>query len=185
MVTRASSSQSTETQSIERDKCWSWSIQPLVTWIRILGVNLPGSCSTSYQLLTSNRRLAILYEVFCLVVNIFGQFEILRYIHLKRMEEKQFVIAGEISFSTTTANWNFIFNFWNCTIYGAGIHLIFLLVIRPRLSGLIQIFQRCHLAYDNECYYRIRRISFFSITYIIISVRMISKCIKDINHSIN
>ena len=172
MAIRASLSQSTETQSIESDKSWSWSIQPIVIWIRILGVDLPGSFSTSCQL----RRLTILYEILCFVGNLLGQFIILYYIglYVERTEEK-IVITGEISFSTTTATWNFILDFWNCAVNGLGIHLLFLLVIRPRWSGLIKIFQRCHVAYDYECYCRIRKISLLGIAFIVISVRKINK----------
>ena len=170
MAIQTRSSQNTEIQSVENDKTWSWSIQPLVTWIRILGVDLPESCSTSCQL--RNRRLTIFYGIFCFVLNFLAQFEILYYIHVIQMEEEIF-IDGEISFSTTTAILNYILDFWNYAINGAGIHLLFLLVIQPRWSGLIQIFQRCHIVYDYECYCRIRKLSLLGITYIIISVRFV------------
>ena len=171
MAIGASSSlqQRTEkTQSIESDKCWSWSIQPLVTWFRILGVNLPESCSTSRQHWCS-RTFNIVYGIFCFVANLLGQFEILYYMHVKRMEGK-LQLAGEVPFNTETATWNLIIDFCNYAIHGVGSHIILLLVIRPRWSGVMEIFQQCHFAFSNQSFNRIRKISFLGIAYIVFLV---------------
>ena len=165
MAIRASSSlpQNTETQSIESDKCWSWSIQPIVIWIRILGVDLPGICSTPRPL--RNRRLMSLYAFFCFAANLLGQIDILNYLHVKRMESKLALAP-----STVTATWNFIIDFCNYAINGVGAHILFLVVIRQRWNELMQIFQKSEVFFQLECFRRIRNLSFLMMAYVIFVV---------------
>ena len=171
MARQASSSlshNSKKRSSIGSDKCWAWSIQPLVIWIRILGVDLPGSCSTPSQL--RNRRLLILYGIFCFIANLSGQFEIFFYLHAQRIEES-FELSGQVLLSSTTATWNSIIDFSNYAIHGIGSHIIFLLVIRPRWNTLMETFQgSLQVAFKEESYKRTRKLSIIGVGYIIVLV---------------
>ncbi len=169
MAIRAGSSslQETEAQSITITKCWSWSIQPVVVWIRILGVNLPDVYSTSCQWL--NRCFMIFYGVLCFVANLLNVITILYYLHASRIEDK-LEFEGGLRFDTAVATWNLIIDYCNYAISGVGIHLLFLVVIQPRWLGLLETFQRSQITLSGKYFNRMRKMSLLGIAYIIFAV---------------
>ncbi len=160
----------TETQLITINKSWSWSIQPAVIWIRILGVNLPDVYPTSFY--WHYRGLMFFYGVLCFLANAFSQISILYYLYISRIED-QLEIAGGARFNTAVASWNLIIDFCNYAINGMGTQIIFLFVIRPRWYGLLETFQRSQVTLNDESFSRIWKISFLGIAYIIVAVSWI------------
>ena len=176
MAIQASSSlpHNTETRSVENGKCWSWSIQPLVTWIRILGVDLPEVCSTSYQ--SRYRWWMTFYGIFCFAANALGQFEVFSFLHVLQTKALSGTPERVEEFDwTKTTILIYIIDFCNYSVNGIGTQIIFLVVIRSRWIDLMDIFQKSQVHFNGEHYSQIRKMSIIGIAYIIIVVKIFFK----------
>jgi hypothetical protein len=144
---------------------WSWSIRPLVIWIRILGVDLPdisNSLTRRYQW-----RLWI-YGVICFFSHAIGELDIIYFLHYK--SRACFERAGGVNYGTTTATWNTIIDYTNYAVHALAIHTVLVTVIRMRWIDLTEIFHRSSLVFTDENYVRLRRMSFFGVIYVILLV---------------
>lgn len=137
-------------------KCWSWSIHPLVIWIRILGVDIPGDVSTECS---RSRVFAFIYGLLCFLIHFAGQSDVLYVLYLGLMHDE-----------SATASWNLNIEFINYTVFAISGHLILLVIIRPRWITMMERFQRLDFSFNYEYYVRIRKLSFYGVIFIIILV---------------
>lgn len=147
------------------NKDWLWSIKPLVTWLKWLGVNL----SSGIQRNTS--RCFVLYSIFCLLLFIVCQVFCLDYV-LKNHKELSNIFVGEYGFNSDTSAWNIVLYFANFAAHGLGCHVILLSFFSSRWSSLIEAFQNLESFLSTESFIRIRRASLMGVCWIIIVVSM-------------
>lgn len=147
-------------------KCWSWSIQPIAVWIRILGIDIPNIFTKPSQRF---RCFTFIYGTLCFLINVTGQGDILYFLHRQRMQNSLELLGG-IHLNSTTSSWNFIIDFINYSIYSVGGHLILLVIVRPRWTAMVEYFTNAHLLFNEEHYVRVRKLSLWGIILIIILV---------------
>lgn len=153
------------TGSSQNRKSWSWSMQPLVIWIRILGIDIPNNSTTT----TSRYRwFVIFYGTLCFLIHVGCQVDILYFVMSKSLQNS--VEISGYSETTVTATWNTVTDFINYTIYALGGHLVLLIVIRPRWTKMTQCFQRSQLIFNEESFIRLRYITVFGVGYIVTMV---------------
>ncbi len=174
MAIHASSfSDETRIQPPHSSICWEWSIRPMIIWLRIIGVDLPGCSTSSVQ---RNRRwLILVYRVICFLFHIFCQIHILHFMYpmlLRALLNNQIDNLISSLDTSSTAIWNMIIDFANYSIHGIGIHLILLTVIRVQWIDTIKTFQRLNIIFADENWIRIRKISFVGVIYVILQVRI-------------
>lgn len=164
MISRESSS--VRELPVTSARCWSWSIQPLVTWIRILGVDIP-------DFSTENRRcyhrwFSFVYGILCFFVHLTCQFDVLYVLFRQRMETLR---QTKEEFESAIDSWNLIFDYINYTINAVCGHLILLTIIRPRWIAMMEHFQEAQLYFNEEHYVRIRNVSLRSVVFVILIVK--------------
>lgn len=155
---------------------FSWSIQPLVIWLRILGIDLIPDVSRGSSSSTRLKRWTMYsYGTLCFLCHLFWQIDILYFLHVHRVRVSFEIIGGS---DTVTSLWNVIIDFSNYAIFSVGSHLLMLTVIRWRWKLMIQGIQCWRFAFNDHTYVIIRRMSCFGVIYIIVLVRFIKKCLQ-------
>ena len=145
----------------------SWSIQPIVIWLRILGIDFPDVNSRNTSRL--KRWALYLYGTLCFLCHLLCQIDILYFLHAHRAQASS-DLFGDVN--TVTSSWNVTIDFTNYAIFSIGSHLFMLTFIKKRWHLMIQSIQRWHFAFDDHLYVKIRRMSFFGVGYIIFLVRI-------------
>ncbi|KAI9562832.1 hypothetical protein GHT06_010287 [Daphnia sinensis] len=161
----SSSSREREVESTTIN-CWTWSIRPLIIWLRFLGVALP-DVSTSSSL--CHRWVMLAHGILCFSSHATGHIDILCYLFTKS-EPGSLEQAGGSNYDTTTAKMNSIIDFVNYTVNGFGTHIIMLTVIRTRWIRLRNSFQRLEGVFVEENYIRIRNMSSMGVVSIILLI---------------
>lgn len=150
-------------------KDWLWSVQPLVTWFKWLGVDLINDNQTE-----SRRWWFVFYRIFCLLmifaVEILCLNDIFR--NLKKVSN---VYVSDEEFNTDTFAWNSAIDYTNFAIHSTGTHLVLISVIRARWRPLVKAFQRLQPFFNDDLFARVRKASILGILYVIILV-----CKRDI-----
>lgn len=149
-------------------RCWAWSIRPLILWMRIIGVDLSDASSHSRR---QHRWLIHIYGVVCFLTHTFSQVNVVYYL----VFERDCLSNGQndllVIYDTVTATWNWIIDFVNYAVYGIAIHFMSLTLIRHRWNGLQNNFQHLQIVFTDESYYvKLRKVSLFSVAYVIILV---------------
>lgn len=145
-------------------KSWSWSMEPLVTWIRILGINIPDISTTT----TSRHRwFFIFYGTLCFLINVVCQIDIICFFNSKSVDNSSKGVDGVIDTTKTATYWNSFTDFTNYSVYSLGGHLVLLIVIQPRWAKMTQCFQRTSLIFNDENFTRLRHITVFGIGYVV------------------
>lgn len=149
-------------------KCWSWSIFPMIIWMRILGVDLREiSADSSVQ--RHHRWLMFLYSGFCFLCHLAGQIDILCYLQ-RNQKQGSLERSGGLHFDTSTAAWNAVIDFVNYALHGIGTHVIMLTVVRKRWMDLMDTFHRSKDVFTHDKYIQIRKIATFGVAYVIFLV---------------
>lgn len=145
-------------------KDWLWSVQPLVTWFKWLGVDLINDNQTE-----SRRWWFVLYRIFCLLM-IFAM-EILClndiFSNLKKVSN---VYVSDEEFNTNTFAWNSAIDYANFAIHSTGTHLVLISVMRARWMSLVKAFQRLQPFFNDDFHVGLRKASILGVLYVIIVV---------------
>ena len=141
-------------------------LRPFVLWVRLLGIDLSDDEKRNA---TSKKKkwFIICYATTCLLANIASQLNVIIYIFFNL---STFSLVEKNKLETVTSSWNAIADFINYAIHGVGGHLILLTVIRSRWTNLIQSLQFLDKSLDPKFFARLRRITIFSVAFIIIWV---------------
>lgn len=151
----------------ETTKCWSWSIQPLVTWIRILGVDIPDVSRARVR--RRHDWLFFFYGVSAFLLHAIGQIDVLYYVNSMRIQQL-LQKTGTLGFGTATATWNYVIDFSNYVFYAIGGHLVLLLTIRSRWAAMMECFNQTQLTFDENFFIELRIFSKRGVTFVIFLV---------------
>ena len=153
------------------EKDWLWSVQPLLTWFRYLGVDLlhadqENSCPCF-----------LIYRLFCLLLSIGNQVFCLCYVYnnVKNVSDK---FISDKGFNSDTFTWNSSIDYVNYAFHSIGCHLVLLCVVRTRFSSLVTSFQRLESFLNRDVVDAIRKICILAIFYVIIVVRCSTQAIQ-------
>lgn len=145
------------------EKGWLWSIQPLVTWAKWLGIDLSSGerqkCSWWF----------VLYSVFVLFISISIQLPCLNYV-IDNHKIISITFTIENSYNSDTFSWNTVMDFVNFAVHSLGTHVIFLSVFRARWNLVGETFQNLELFLKFSFFDRIRKASILGLVWIILLV---------------
>ncbi|KAI9562853.1 hypothetical protein GHT06_010308 [Daphnia sinensis] len=143
------------------DKDWLWSIKPLVTWLKWLGVNL------SNRNQSNSCRYFTLYSIFVLLLSIVCQVLCLDYV-VKNHKELSNTLVTENGLNSDAFAWNTVLDFANFAAHGLGCHIVLVSFFSGRWNLLVEAFQDLEPYLSEDFFVGIRRASVMGVCWIII-----------------
>ncbi|EFX87880.1 hypothetical protein DAPPUDRAFT_346911 [Daphnia pulex] len=146
------------------EKGWLWSVQPLVTWAKWLGIDLSDLSSGGRKKVS---RWFVLYSVFVLLISVSLQLPCLSYI-INNHKEISVTFTIENSYNSDTFSWNTAMDYVNFAVHSLATHVIFLSVFRARWNLLGETFQNLESFLKFSFFDRIRKASILGLVWIIL-----------------
>jgi hypothetical protein len=143
------------------EKGWLWSVQPLVTWAKWLGIDLSSGQKFS--------RCFVLYSLFVLLTSMSIQLLCLSYV-IDNHKEISVTFTIETSYHSDTFSWNTAMDYVNYAVHSLATHVIFLSVFRARWNLLGETFQNLESFLKFSFFDRIRKASILGLVWIILLV---------------
>lgn len=140
----------------------SWSLRPLLVFIRCIGIHLQSNGENKCHL-----TLKAAHTWICLLLNCSSQIGTLYFI-LKRIS--LFEVIGQEPLDTVTSSINIIIDYSNYTLTPLVTHFILLTIVRPRWSSLINCLHSLECQLDQQFFIKLRRITIVAIGFIILLV---------------
>ena len=163
----------TRREEASQPKDWLWSVQPLVNWLKWIGIDL-----NSHNAVWRKWWFA-LYRIVCPLMFLSGEVYCL---HEVLTNFKQFsIVYITDGFNSDAFAWNVAIDYTNFAIHCTGSHLVLLFVVRTRWCSLEKTFQRLQSFLDIDFFTRIRRASILSLIYVIVAVCIIEVFEVDID----
>lgn len=159
-----------ESKSIE-EKCWAWSVTPLVIMAQLIGVDLTNSSAPTVASLHHRKRWILFLRSFLLLVNLVVNIDSLVVFHDSLLELSfYFLDTGEIL--TKTFLWNLVIDVFNIIVSNFFGHVFLLFVVRRRWPCLCDAFKQSQQLglRDTDSYSRVRIISWCGLIYILLGV---------------
>lgn len=146
----------------------AWGIKPIVVLIEILSVGLLDSEKERISFLN---RWLIVYQCFCISLNIAGQAICLNYI-LQNPAQVSGSYLKETHLNSQAFTWNTVIDYVNFAVNSIACQLISILVVRRRWSTVVEAFRAMEscVSVEHCIAVKIRKVCVVCLAYIIIEV---------------
>ena len=141
----------------------TWSLRPLLIFIRCIGIPLPSGENISKV----KCHLNVVHTGICFLFNCCSQMGLLYFI-LKRISLSE-VIAQE-TLDTVTSSINIIIDYSNYALAPLLCHFILLAIVRPRWTAMITSLSCLECQLDQQFFIKLRRITIVGIGFIVLLV---------------
>ena len=150
-----------EVAKLESD--WLWSVQPFLTWLKYLGVDL----FNGNQIKSS--RWFVFYRLFFLFLTIASQIACLFFVFKNNKQLSNSYVSDD-GFNSDALAWNSAIDFTNYAIHSVGCHLVLISHFRVRWTSLAISFKCIESFMKRNVFVAIRKASFAAILFVIITV---------------